>query len=95
MDGLDELDRRLLVAQENVIVTVESAELATAFTANFDELWSTGIVEQSGFVDPDPVRVGEPGARLVHARLLGEALSRRIAKRIRRAKRRFASARPS
>ena len=45
--------------QENVIVTVESPRLATAFTANFDELWSRADVEQSGFVDPNPVRVGD------------------------------------
>lgn len=74
--------------QENVIVTVESAALATAFTANFDELWSTAIVEQSGFVDPNPVRVGDIRVRAWFTPGFGEALSRRIAKRIRRAKRR-------
>jgi phosphatidylserine/phosphatidylglycerophosphate/cardiolipin synthase-like enzyme len=74
--------------QENVIVTVESPELATAFTANFDELWSRAIVEQSGFVDPNPVRVGDMRVRAWFTPGFGEALSRRIAKRIRRAKRR-------
>ena len=74
--------------QENVIVTVESPKLATAFTANFDELWSEAVVEQSGFVDPNPVRVGDIRVRAWFTPGFGEALSRRIAKRIRRAKRR-------
>ena len=32
--------------QENVIVTVDSPELAHAFTLDFEELWSDGDVEQ-------------------------------------------------
>ena len=74
--------------QENVIVTVESPKLATAFTANFDELWSKADVAQSGFVDPNPVRVGDIRLRAWFTPGFGEALSRRIAKHIRRAKRR-------
>jgi phosphatidylserine/phosphatidylglycerophosphate/cardiolipin synthase-like enzyme len=74
--------------QENVIVTVESPKLATAYTVNFDELWSRADVEQSGFVDPNPVRVGGIPMRPWFTPGYGEALSRRIAKRIRRAKRR-------
>ncbi len=74
--------------QENVVVTVESPKLATAFTANFDELWSRADVAQSGFVDPNPVRVGDTRLRAWFTPGFGEALSRRIAKRIRRAKRR-------
>jgi phosphatidylserine/phosphatidylglycerophosphate/cardiolipin synthase-like enzyme len=75
--------------QENVIVTVESERLATAFTADFEELWSTGLVEKSGFVEPNPARVGENEVRAWFTPGFGEALSRRIAKRIRRAKRRI------
>jgi phosphatidylserine/phosphatidylglycerophosphate/cardiolipin synthase-like enzyme len=74
--------------QENVIVTLESPTLATAFTTNFDELWSKADVEQSGFVDPDPARVDGVRVRAWFTPGFGEALSRRIAKRIRRAKRR-------
>ena len=74
--------------QENVIVTLESEKLAAAFTANFDELWSRGDVEQSGFVDPNPARVHGVQVRAWFTPGFGEALSRRIAKRIRRAKRR-------
>jgi phosphatidylserine/phosphatidylglycerophosphate/cardiolipin synthase-like enzyme len=74
--------------QENVIVTVESERLATAFTADFEELWSTGLVEKSGFVEPNPARVAETEVRAWFTPGFGEALSRRIAKHIRRAKRR-------
>src|SRR5436309_12624474 len=44
--------------QENVIAVVDSAEIAGAFTRDFEQLWQTGIVEQSGFVDPVDVDVG-------------------------------------
>jgi phosphatidylserine/phosphatidylglycerophosphate/cardiolipin synthase-like enzyme len=71
-----------------VIVIAESERLATAFTANFDELWSKAIVEESGFVEPNPMRVGGIRVRAWFTPGFGEALSRRIAKRIRRAKRR-------
>jgi phosphatidylserine/phosphatidylglycerophosphate/cardiolipin synthase-like enzyme len=74
--------------QENVIAIVRAPKLATAFTANFDELWSKADVEHSGFVDPNPVRVGGVKVRAWFTPGFGEALSRRIAKHIRRAKRR-------
>jgi phosphatidylserine/phosphatidylglycerophosphate/cardiolipin synthase-like enzyme len=68
--------------QENVVAIVHSAAIAKAFELDFDELWSTGDVAQSGFVDPrwdDGVRVWmTPGH--------GEDLSIRIAKLIRRAR---------
>ena len=70
--------------QENVIAIVESAAIAKAFELDFGQLWATGDVEKSGFVDPrwdDGIRVWfTPGH--------GEDLSSRIAKMIRRAKRR-------
>src|SRR5882757_9000064 len=70
--------------QENVVAIVHSAAIAKAFQLDFDQLWSTGDVAQSGFVDPrwdDGVRVWmTPGH--------GEDLSIRIAKLIRRARRR-------
>src|SRR5439155_20129536 len=43
--------------EENVIAIVESPELARAFTLDFEQLWSTGIVEESGKVEPRPVRI--------------------------------------
>jgi phosphatidylserine/phosphatidylglycerophosphate/cardiolipin synthase-like enzyme len=74
--------------QENVIVSVASERLADAFTSDFEELWSTGLVEKSGFVGPDPVRVAGSSVRAWFTPGFGEALSRRIAKHIRRAKQR-------
>ena len=70
--------------QENVVAIVHSAAIAKAFQLDFDELWSTGDVARSGFVDPrwdDGIRVWmTPGH--------GEDLSVRIAKLIRRARKR-------
>ena len=74
--------------QENVILIAESTKLAADFTADFEQLWSKGIVEASGFVDPNPVRVAGINVRAWFTPGFGEALSRRIAKRIRRARRR-------
>jgi phosphatidylserine/phosphatidylglycerophosphate/cardiolipin synthase-like enzyme len=70
--------------QENVIAVVHSAAIAKAYELDFGQLWSTGDVARSGFVDPrwdDGVRVWmTPGH--------GEDVSIRIAKLIRRARRR-------
>jgi phosphatidylserine/phosphatidylglycerophosphate/cardiolipin synthase-like enzyme len=70
--------------QENVIAIVNSPAIAKAFDIDFDQLWTTANVEQTGFVDPrwdDHVRVWfTPGH--------GEDLSARIAKIIRRARKR-------
>src|SRR3954454_19064446 len=38
--------------QENVIAVVHDEALATAFTLDFEQLWTTGDVARSGFVDP-------------------------------------------
>src|SRR5919201_3554365 len=35
--------------QENVVAVVESRELAAAYGEDFEQLWSTGSVERSGF----------------------------------------------
>jgi phosphatidylserine/phosphatidylglycerophosphate/cardiolipin synthase-like enzyme len=70
--------------QENVIAIVNSPAIAKAFDLDFDQLWTTANVEQTGFVDPrwdDHIRVWfTPGH--------GEDLSARIAKIIRRARKR-------
>ena len=70
--------------QENVVAIVHSAAIAKAYRIDFDQLVATGDVMETGFVDPrwdDGVRVWfTPGH--------GEDLSARIAKLIRRAKRR-------
>ena len=70
--------------QENVVAVVHAPAIAKAYDLDFGQLWSTGDVMQTGFVDPrwdDGVRVWfTPGH--------GEDVSARIAKIIRRAKRR-------
>lgn len=72
--------------QENVIAIVHSPAIAKAYDLDFEQLWTTGDVAQSGFVDPrwdkdDHIRVWfTPGH--------GEDLSIRIAKMIRRARKR-------
>jgi phosphatidylserine/phosphatidylglycerophosphate/cardiolipin synthase-like enzyme len=70
--------------QENVVAIVHSPAIAKAFTLDFDQLWTTGDVARTGFVDPrwdDGVRVWmTPGH--------GEDVSIRIAKLIRRSRKR-------
>lgn len=72
--------------QENVIVTVDSPELAHAFTLDFDELWKNGDIARSGFVEPRPVDVDGTRIKPWFTPGHGEALSHRIAKRIGQAK---------
>jgi phosphatidylserine/phosphatidylglycerophosphate/cardiolipin synthase-like enzyme len=75
--------------EENVLVTVDSPELAHAFTLDFDQLWETGDVAKSGFVEPRPVEVGGSKARAWFTPGYGEALSHRVAKSIGRARSRI------
>jgi phosphatidylserine/phosphatidylglycerophosphate/cardiolipin synthase-like enzyme len=73
--------------QENVIVTVDSPELARAFTLNFEELWASGSVERSGLVEPRPVEVDGVRVKPWFTPGNGDALSHRIAKKIGQAQR--------
>jgi phosphatidylserine/phosphatidylglycerophosphate/cardiolipin synthase-like enzyme len=73
--------------QENVLATIESRELATAFTLDFEQLWTTGAVERSGFVDPRPYEAAGRTMRAWFTPGFGEQLSHRIAKQIGRARR--------
>ena len=73
--------------QENVIVTVESEELARAFTLDFEDLWQHGDIERSGFVEPRPVDVGGTRVRPWFTPGFADALTHRLAKRIGRAER--------
>ncbi len=70
--------------QENVVAIVESPPIAAAFAADFEQLWTTEDVLRSGFVDPRP----EAGIRAWFTPGHGEDLSARIAKLIRRARKR-------
>jgi phosphatidylserine/phosphatidylglycerophosphate/cardiolipin synthase-like enzyme len=74
--------------QENVVIVVESEELARAFVADFDELWTKGDVEDSGFVPPVRIHLGDVLARPWFTPGHGEDLSQRIARVIGRARRR-------
>jgi phosphatidylserine/phosphatidylglycerophosphate/cardiolipin synthase-like enzyme len=73
--------------QENVIVTVDSVELAEAFTIDFEELWKDGDVERSGFAEPRPVEVDGVRVRPWFTPGFADALTHRIAKKIGHAKR--------
>jgi len=70
--------------QENVVAVVHSPAIAKAYGIDFDQLWSTGDVMKSGFVDPR----WDDGVRAWFTPGHGEDLSSRIAKIIRRARRR-------
>jgi phosphatidylserine/phosphatidylglycerophosphate/cardiolipin synthase-like enzyme len=70
--------------QENVVAVVHDDAIAKAFTLDFDQLWQTGDVERSGFVDPRET----DGLRAWFTPGFGEELSVRIARCIRLARRR-------
>ena len=74
--------------EENLVVTVDSEELAEAYVLAFDELWRSGDVMASGRVEPRRVRLGETLVRPWFCPGYGDALSHRIAKAIGRARRR-------
>ncbi len=70
--------------QENVVAVVESPAIAHAFMLDFEQLWTTDDVMRSGFVDPRE----EAGVSAWFTPGHGEDLSARIAKLIRRARKR-------
>jgi phosphatidylserine/phosphatidylglycerophosphate/cardiolipin synthase-like enzyme len=80
--------------QENVVAVADSPELAARYTEDFEQLWRTGIVEQSGFVDTTPVPVGDHQVRTWFTPGHGEGLSYRIGKAIGKTKRRVRIASP-
>lgn len=80
--------------QENVVALAGSQALAGRFQKNFEELWTTGLVEHSGFVATAPVDVGGQKIRPWFTPGNGPALSNRIAKAILRARRRVRVASP-
>jgi phosphatidylserine/phosphatidylglycerophosphate/cardiolipin synthase-like enzyme len=73
--------------QENVIVTVDSVDLAHAFAIDFEELWKDGDVERSGFAEPRPVEVDGMRVRPWFTPGFADALTHRIAKKIGHARR--------
>jgi phosphatidylserine/phosphatidylglycerophosphate/cardiolipin synthase-like enzyme len=81
--------------QENVVASAESAELAAAYGANFDELWETRDVERSGRIEPRRLQLsaGVTG-RAWFTPGHGEELSQAIATAIGRARARVRIASP-
>jgi phosphatidylserine/phosphatidylglycerophosphate/cardiolipin synthase-like enzyme len=80
--------------EENVIVTVDSAELAARYENDFDELWRTRDVSRTGRVDSSPLAVGAVTVRPWFCPGRGERLAHRIAKAIGTAIRRVRIASP-
>ncbi|HEU0303763.1 MAG TPA: phosphatidylserine/phosphatidylglycerophosphate/cardiolipin synthase family protein [Gaiellaceae bacterium] len=74
--------------QENVLLTVEAAELGEAYSLAFDELWSGRAVVEAGRVEPRRVDVQGKLVRPWFCPGFGDALSHRVAKAIGRARRR-------
>src|SRR3954449_10935012 len=74
--------------QENVLLTVESPELAECFLEDFDQLWEKDLVEETGFVAPRRLRVDGLLVRPWFTPGYGEDLSARIGGAIGRAKQR-------
>jgi phosphatidylserine/phosphatidylglycerophosphate/cardiolipin synthase-like enzyme len=80
--------------EENVIVTVDSPELAARYLQDFEQLWSTRDVRHSGRVDTAPLQVGSTPVRAWFCPGRGDKLAHRIAKAIGSAQRRVRIASP-
>ena len=80
--------------EENVLVTVESQELARTYARDFEDLWTGGRVEGSGAFDTAPLDVGGVPVRAWFSPGRGPELSHRIAERIGAARRRVRIASP-
>jgi phosphatidylserine/phosphatidylglycerophosphate/cardiolipin synthase-like enzyme len=80
--------------EENVIVVVDSERVAGAYTTDFEQIWDSGTVAASGFVEPNPIHVGETRVRTWFAPGYGEATATRYAHAIARAKKRVRVASP-
>ncbi|HUZ98575.1 MAG TPA: phospholipase D-like domain-containing protein [Gaiellaceae bacterium] len=80
--------------EENVIVTIDSPELATRYTADFEQLWTSRNVQHSGKVDTSPLSVSDTSIRPWFCPGRGEQLAHRIAKAIGTATRRVRIASP-
>lgn len=80
--------------QENVIVTIESPEIAYAYSLEFRQLWETGIVGKTSGVDPRPQDVDGARVRPWFCPEHGEGLSHRVAKHVGKARERVRIASP-
>ncbi len=80
--------------EENVIVRVDSRELAARFTLDFEQLWTLRDVERSGKVPSEAIDVDGTPVRPWFSPKRGEKLAHRIADRIGAARRRIRIASP-
>jgi phosphatidylserine/phosphatidylglycerophosphate/cardiolipin synthase-like enzyme len=74
--------------EENVVVTVRSPEIATAYTADFEQIWGSRAVAHSGDVEPRLVPVGGASAQAWFCPDRGAELAHRIAAAIGHARKR-------
>ncbi len=80
--------------QENVVLTVDGADVAAMFTEDFEQLWTRDSVEKTGFVEPRTIGLDGTPVRVWFTPGNGEDLSARIARAICRAERRVRIASP-
>jgi len=80
--------------EENVIVTVDSPELAARYATDFEQLWARREVQRSGKVDSGPLPVDGKQVRAWFCPGRGEKLAHRLAKAIGTARRRVRIASP-
>jgi phosphatidylserine/phosphatidylglycerophosphate/cardiolipin synthase-like enzyme len=80
--------------EENVIITIDSPELAARYTADFEQLWTHRAVQHSGKVDTSPLSVSGTTIRPWFCPGRGEQLAHRIAKAVGTASRRVRIASP-
>jgi phosphatidylserine/phosphatidylglycerophosphate/cardiolipin synthase-like enzyme len=80
--------------EENVILTIDSPDLAARYHADFEQLWTTRDVARTGKVDTAPLSVGKTAVRAWFCPGRGEKLAHRIAKAIGTAERRVRIASP-
>ena len=74
---------------ENVLVTVASADLAAAYTSDFEELWNGKQVEGSGTIVDEPAMVDDAWVRVMFSPGRGRQLGQRIAGAVARAQQRI------
>jgi phosphatidylserine/phosphatidylglycerophosphate/cardiolipin synthase-like enzyme len=80
--------------EENVVVAVDSPELALAYAHDFSQLWQRGDVDGSGGFDVPPIAVGDATVRAWFCPGRGPELAARVAKRIAQARHRVRIASP-
>jgi len=80
--------------EENVVITVDSPELAARFGVDFEQLWTRRDVQHSGKVDTSPLLVSATTVRPWFCPGRGLQLAHRIAKAIGTATRRVRIASP-